>query len=161
MSKLFLTFATLLLLSVVAYGQSGHTRGSTGATGEWPTPPPPVASPSPDVTAKSSKPTPPKIVNGERIYTSKEVDEKLQILRKPTPSFPREARKHLTRGYVILRAILAADETVKHIEVITGLPHGLSEKAIEAARQIKFKPAMKDGKPVSSWVELQYQFRTY
>ena len=62
---------------------------------------------------------------------------------------------------MILRAILAADETVKHIEVITGLPDGLSERAIEAARQIKFKPAIKDGKPVSVWVEVEYQFQIY
>jgi protein TonB len=62
---------------------------------------------------------------------------------------------------VVLRAILAADETIKHIEVETGLPHGLSDKAIEAAQQIKFKPAKKDGKPVSVWVELEYHFDVY
>jgi protein TonB len=101
------------------------------------------------------------MVDGERIYTSKEVDEKLQILKKPSPGFTREARKHNTRGYVILRAILAADSTVKHIEVITGLPDGLSDKAIEAARQLKFKPAMKDGKPVSAWIELVYRFQVF
>ena len=160
MGRLLLTFSAILFLFSVVHGQSGRAKGSTGS---WPTPPAPVAvaSPSPDATAKSSKPSPPKIVDGERIYTSKEVDQKLQIFRKPTPSYPRGARKYNARGFVILRAILAADETVKHIEVITGLPHGLSESAIDAARQIKFKPAMKDGKPVSSWVELVYQFRVY
>ena len=61
----------------------------------------------------------------------------------------------------MLRAILAADEKVKHIEVITGLPDGLSDRAIEAARQIKFKPARKDGKPVSAWIELEYGFYIY
>jgi protein TonB len=60
-----------------------------------------------------------------------------------------------------VRAILAADETVKHIEVITGLPNGLSESAIAAARQIKFKPARKDGKPVSVWVEVEYHFQVF
>ena len=161
MSKLLLTFSTLLLLVVVAQGQSGRAKGSTGATGSWPVPPAPAASPSPDTTSKPSKPTPPKMVDGERIYTSKEVDERLQIIKKPAPGYSREARKHNTRGYVILRAILAADSTVKHIEVITGLPDGLSERAIEAARQIRFKPAIKDGKPVSAWVELEYRFYIY
>ena len=101
------------------------------------------------------------MVDGERIYTSKETDEKVQILRKPAPRFPREAGRHITRAYVILRAILAADETVKHLEIITGMPGGFSESAIAAARQIKFRPAMKDGKPVSVWVELEYTFRIY
>jgi protein TonB len=101
------------------------------------------------------------MVDGERIYTSKEVDQKVQILKKPTPRYNEEARRRKTSGYVIVRAILSADETVKHIEIITGLPNGLSEKAIEAARQIKFKPAIKDGKPVSIWVELEYGFHIY
>jgi len=159
MSKRFLACFTVLLLSVVAYGQSGRAKGSTGS---WPVPSPlPAPSPSPDINAKPSKPAPPRIVDGERIYTSKEVDEKLQILKKPNPGFTREARRNNTRGNVILRAMLAADSTVKHIEVITGLPDGLSEKAIEAARQLKFKPAMKDGKPVSSWIELVYRFQVY
>ncbi|HKP36052.1 MAG TPA: energy transducer TonB [Pyrinomonadaceae bacterium] len=159
MSRLFLTIATLLLLSAMASAQSGRAKGSTGS---WPVPsPPPAASPSPEPTPASSKPSLPKIVDGERIYTSRDVDERLQILKKPTPDFTREARRNNTRGYVILRAILAADKTVKHIEVLTGLPDGLSDKAIEAAKQVKFKPAIKDGKPVSSWVELVYRFQVY
>ncbi|HEV2905618.1 MAG TPA: energy transducer TonB, partial [Pyrinomonadaceae bacterium] len=61
----------------------------------------------------------------------------------------------------VLRAILSADGAVEHIEVLTGLPDGLSQMAIEAARLIKFKPAMKDGKPVSAWVEVKYHFQVY
>lgn len=156
MRRILISLAFLSLLSTAAYAQSGRNKGSGG---------PPVAAvpepaSSPDST-KPSKPSPPRMVDGERIYTSKETDEKAQILRKPPPGFPREARRHITRGYVILRAILAADETVKHIEVITGLPNGLSESAIAAARQIKFKPARKDGKPVSVWVEVEYQFQVF
>jgi len=100
------------------------------------------------------------MVDGERIYTSKETDEKAQILKKPTPRYPGDPKRQ-TRGYVILRAILAADETVKHIEVITGVPNGFTESSIAAARQIKFKPARKDGKPVSVWVELEYTYQIY
>jgi protein TonB len=57
--------------------------------------------------------------------------------------------------------ILAAGETVKHIEVVKGLPDGLTDKAIEVAQKIKFKPARKDGKPVSVWVEVEYGFDVY
>ena len=157
MRNAFLTLSILLLASGAVYTQSGRVKGSSGT---YPVPPVPAASPQPD-TVVSSKEKPPKIVDGERIYTAKEVDEKLQFLKKPTPGYTREARRHQTSGYVFLRAILSADGTVKNIEVLTGLPDGLSEKAIEAARRIKFKPAMKDGKPVSAWVELQYHFQIY
>jgi outer membrane biosynthesis protein TonB len=163
MNRWFLSLFAVLFFAGMALGQSGRSKGSTGATGIWPVPPAPVASPSPSPSAenKAAKPAAPKIVDGERIYTSKEVDQKVQVLRKPSPSFSRDARRKMTRGYVVLRAILAADETVKHIEIITGLPDGLSEKAIEAARQIKFKPALKDGKPVSTWIEVEYGFYVY
>lgn len=156
MRRFLFSLALLALLSTAAYAQSGRKSSA---------PKPPVAaapepSPSPDST-KPAKPSPPKTIDGERIYTSKEVDERAHIVKKPTPGYTREARRHLTKGYVIVRAILAADETVKHIEIITGLPDGLSESAIAAARQIKFKPAMKDGKPVSVWVEVEYQFQIF
>jgi periplasmic protein TonB len=61
----------------------------------------------------------------------------------------------------MVRAILGAEEKVKHIEVISGLPYGLSDQAIQAARLIKFKPAKKDGKAVSCWVELEFGFNIY
>ena len=157
MRKVLIGLAVLLLAAGAGYGQSGRAKGSQG---KYPVPPVPEASPQPD-TVVSPKETPPKIVDGERIYTSKEVDERLQILKKPVPGYTREARRNQTRGYVILRAILSADGSVKNIEVLTGLPDGLSEKAIEAALRIKFKPAIKAGKPVSAWVELKYHFQVF
>lgn len=160
--KFFLVIFAMFLFSIVAFGQSGRAKGSTGAIGSWPVPPPPapVASPSQEGTLKL-KTSLPRMVDGERIYSSKEVDQKAQVLKKPPPRYTEEARRRKTSGFVIVRAILAADEKVKHVEIITGLPNGLSEKAIEAARQIKFKPAIKDGKPVSTWVEMEYGFHIY
>jgi TonB family protein len=160
MRRSILILVTLLFFAVGVFAQSGRTKASSGAIGTWPVPPAPVASPTPAGTLRL-KPDLPKIVEGERIYTSKEVDQKVKILKKPTPGYSEEARRRKTSGSVIVRAILSADETVKHIEIVTGLPNGLSQRAIEAARQIKFKPAIKDGKTVSTWVELEYAFYVY
>ena len=156
MRKTFIALVFVLLASGAVCAQSGRSRGIVGKP---PAPPVPVEI-NPD-TAKPKKPSLPKEVDGERIYTPRETDERFVILKKPNPRYSKEGQRHQTRGYVIVRAILAADERVKHIEVISGLPDGLSEKAIEAARQIKFKPAMKDGKPVSAWVLLEYRFDIY
>ncbi|MBA3323229.1 MAG: energy transducer TonB, partial [Pyrinomonadaceae bacterium] len=38
---------------------------------------------------------------------------------------------------------------------------GLTEKAIEAARRITFTPAEKDGRPVSQYITLVYNFNIY
>jgi hypothetical protein len=38
---------------------------------------------------------------------------------------------------------------------------GLTERAIEAAQRTRFIAAMKDGKPVSMWIQLEYYFNLY
>jgi len=65
------------------------------------------------------------------------------------------------RGVVVLRAVFSSTGQVTDITVISGLPYGLTEKTIEAARRIKFIPAMKDGQNVSTWMLLEYNFNLY
>jgi len=93
----------------------------------------------------------------ENIYTGKDVENKVQVIKKPEPSYSGRAESDQTTGTVILRCVFAADGTVTRIRVIAGIP-GLTERAIEAARKIKFKPATKDGLPVSMWMQLEYRF---
>jgi hypothetical protein len=38
---------------------------------------------------------------------------------------------------------------------------GLTEQAIKAARRIKFIPATKDGQPVSTYIQLEYNFNLF
>ena len=90
-----------------------------------------------------------------------EVDVKARILSRPNPSYTEQARKAQISGMVVVRAILAADRTVKHVLVIRALPFGLTEEAVRAAREIKFEPAMKDGQPVSQIVQIEYEFSVY
>jgi TonB family protein len=158
MPRSVLVLLILLLASSAASAQSGRKSSIKVPV----SPPPPVAapSPSPDPT-KPAKPPLPKFVDGERIYTSRETDDHFEILSKPEPHYTRTARRHRTHGQVLIRAILAADATVKHVEVLVGLPDGLSEEAVKVAHQIKFRPARQDDKPVSVWVELEYQFSIF
>lgn len=95
---------------------------------------------------------------GERIFLSREVDTKVRLLSKPEPVFPEEARRNDVRGVVVLRAVFSGNGTVTNIRIISGLPHGLTDTAINAARSIKFVPATRDGKPVSMWLQLEYGF---
>jgi TonB family protein len=83
------------------------------------------------------------------------------ITRKPEPGFTEEARQNRVSGTVILRVILGADGTVKSTTVVKGLPHGLTEKCIEAARRTVFTPASIGGRPVSQLIMLEYNFNTY
>ncbi len=97
----------------------------------------------------------------ETLYIGKQVDTKARLVKKPEPAYTEKARRAQITGTVILKCIFASDGTVKNIRVVSGLPYGLTERAIEAARKIKFIPAMKDGKNVSMWMQLEYNFNLY
>jgi len=97
----------------------------------------------------------------DRIFSGREVDSKARLLSKPDPTYTEEARKNQISGTVVLRAVLSANGQVTNINAVSGLPNGLTERAIAAAKQIKFTPAMKDCHPVSMWMELQYNFNLY
>jgi TonB family protein len=96
--------------------------------------------------------------SAKRIYPGREVDVKARILKTPDPGYTKAARKNGTTGIVILKVVLAKNGEVKNIRVVSGLPDGLTEQAIETAKKIKFTPAMKDGKPVSMWMQLEFNF---
>ena len=89
---------------------------------------------------------------------SSSVDTRPVRLRGPMPRYTDAARANGTEGTVTLRVLVGEDGEVKQIRVIRGLPDGLNEQAIEAARQTKFKPAMKDGKAVPFWIAVQMEF---
>jgi TonB family protein len=96
-----------------------------------------------------------------RTFKPGEVTRKAVITAKPEPGFTEEARKNNVTGTVRLRAVLSASGSVQGISVVKGLPDGLTEKAIAAAKNIRFTPAQKDGRAVSQYVTLEYNFNIY
>lgn len=96
-----------------------------------------------------------------RTFKPGEVTIKAVILSKPDPAFTEEARRNNVSGTVRLRLRLAASGEVTDITVVKGLPDGLSEQAVAAAKQLKFKPAQKDGRTVSQWATVEYYFNPY
>jgi TonB family protein len=86
---------------------------------------------------------------------------KAKVLSKAEPEYTERARQKRTKGTIVLRGLLASDGTVKHIIALVMLPNGLTEKAIEAMRKVRFTPATKNGVPVSQWVTIEYNFNIY
>lgn len=95
------------------------------------------------------------------VFTGAEITTKARVLSKPEPDYTGAARDAQVEGTVVLRAIFAADGKVTNILVLSPLPNGLTERAIDAARKVKFQPAKKDGRPVSMVVQLEYNFNLY
>jgi TonB family protein len=69
-----------------------------------------------------------------------------------------EAVKHQFNGNVTLEVELLENGTVGAIKVIQSQPYGLEQKAVEAARQYKFCPALQDGQPVTQLMQLTCRF---
>ena len=97
----------------------------------------------------------------KRIYSPQEVTEKARIIFKPEPVYTEEARLKGVHGTVILKAVFRASGEVTDIKTVTGLSAGLTEKAIDAARQITFSPAVKDGRIVSQFVKIKFNFNLH
>ena len=60
---------------------------------------------------------------------------------------------------MVLGVIVDSTGRVVDASVIRSLGLGLDEKAIEAVRKWKFRPAYKDGKPVPVTAEVEVSFR--
>jgi TonB family protein len=96
-----------------------------------------------------------------RPFTGREVEQRARLLLKPEPQYTEEARRNQITGTVMLRVVFSSSGEVVQIRAVNTLPFGLTERAIAAARQIKFIPAMKGGRPVSVYMQLEYNFNLY
>jgi TonB family protein len=75
--------------------------------------------------------------------------EPVVILAKPKPVYSAEAIKLNLEGEVLLEVVFpASGGEVQVNRIVKGLGHGLDEAATRAAQQIKFKPALSNGRPV-------------
>lgn len=97
----------------------------------------------------------------DRPLRSSEVEQKVRLLSKPEPHYTEEARRTGISGTVVLRVVFTSTGEVTQIRALSTLPFGLTERAIAAARQIKFLPATNGGRPVSVHMQLEYNFNLY
>lgn len=85
----------------------------------------------------------------------------VKVLTKPRPGYPDSAKYRGTQGEILLAVLFESSGEIGRVLVLKGLPNGLSERAIKAAKAIQFEPAKEDGKPVSVVKRIQYNFTIY
>jgi TonB family protein len=83
----------------------------------------------------------------------------IEILFKPKAEYTAEAKALKLEGEVIVSVIFKANLEIQVIGVVQGLGHGLDEKAVAVAKQIKFKAAISNGQAVDYPARVRIQFQ--
>lgn len=93
------------------------------------------------------------------VFGKTELEKVARLLDAPAAKYPDAARAAKAKGEVRLRLVLASDGTVKYIFPMKPLKYGLTEAAMDAAKQIKFEPGIRNGKRASQFYTLSYEFK--
>ncbi|HXI26359.1 MAG TPA: energy transducer TonB [Pyrinomonadaceae bacterium] len=97
----------------------------------------------------------------KRIFRGAELTTYARALLKPEPQYTEEARKGGVTGTVILSVVFSRDGQVTNIRAVQTLCCGLTEKAMAAAKLIRFEPATRNGRAVSTYMQLVYNFNLF
>ena len=83
------------------------------------------------------------------------------VIYSVDPVFSDRARAAKFSGTVELYLWVDEDGNPEPVRVVRGVGMGLDEKAVEAIRQYKFKPATLDGKPVTVDLYIEVKFQMF
>ena len=79
----------------------------------------------------------------------------------PNPPYTEEARKQHIEGTVTLMVVIGADGSVTDAHLKSKPLAGLEKEALQTVRTWRFRPAMRDGKPVSVRLMVEVSFRLF
>lgn len=83
------------------------------------------------------------------------------ITEKPRAVYTEEAKYNGVEGSVRLRVQLLASGQIGEVVPLSYLPWGLTEQAVRAARQIRFRPQTHEGRPMDAEIEVEYTFSLF
>jgi TonB family protein len=86
-------------------------------------------------------------------------DRKARVIYRVEPEYPPDAREKKIEGTVVLTLTVDHEGLPQNIQVKKSLYPSLDQSAVEAARKMRFEPAIKNGQPVSMWISVEMEFR--
>src|SRR5580698_880635 len=139
-----LTLAFLACASAWAQSSSAPAQATDPQTQPAQAPQPPS-----DSDKKTAPDQPPAIVPGD--------STKLEPIKTQKAAYPDQAREKQLQGQVMVKMLVSETGDVDSVEVLSGDPI-LAKAAVEAAAKWKFKPFIKNGKPVQVFTKVPFDF---
>lgn len=96
-------------------------------------------------------------IGGNDMLSGGQLDSKPQPTNRVSPRLPPEVRKRL-KGKVDVLIVVGKDGSVSKAEVLDSPDPAANQHCLEAARQWRFQPGSRDGKPVSFKLKLPFRF---
>jgi bla regulator protein blaR1 len=84
-----------------------------------------------------------------------------QLIFSVDPQYSEEAKRAKYQGVCVVSLIVDAQGNPQRVQVIRHLGKGLDQKAVEAVKQYRFKPAMLHNEPVAVQVNIEVNFRLF
>jgi len=84
-----------------------------------------------------------------------------RIIKRSYPEFSEEARNKKVEATAYLELVINPEGIPERVTLVKDPGYGLGQKAVEAAHQWRFQPAMKDGHPVAVTVMMEVNFHLY
>jgi protein TonB len=80
------------------------------------------------------------------------------LIKKVPPKYPKKARKNHIEGTVVLHAKISKEGEIADLSVISGDPM-LTQAALDAVKQWKYRPYLLEDKPVAVETEIRVNFQ--
>ena len=115
--------------------------------------------PEPELGALEIGPERPVPEGGTGIGSGRRPYRRPELVMLVPPVYPRDAEKKGFEGTVDLRILVTEKGTVGEVEIAqsSGFP-SMDKAAVRAAKRTRFRPAIKDGRRVSMWINYPIQF---
>ncbi len=79
------------------------------------------------------------------------------LVHQVTPRYPAQARQARVQGTVVLQALIGKDGSVRNLHALSGPPM-LTQAALDAVKQWRYKPYYLDGQPVEAETQINVKF---
>lgn len=89
--------------------------------------------------------TPPPVAARQAAVSSLSAATPPKVTFKPNPAYSDDAKEHHIEGDAVVKVIFRANGAMDVIGLVRGLGHGLDEPALQAARGVRFQPALDAG----------------